>query len=114
MRSMPVLRWTSYLAPANEDLYRDVAEVASAAAGAEAAFQACVPYERLSSDDFAFLCGLAFVALGSSLHAIAAPVPRGSRYRGRPVYFSDVIVRADSRYRSFSDLRGATFAYNEQ
>ena len=37
----------------------------------------------------------------------------GARYGGRPVYFSDVIVRRDSRFRHFTDLRGASWAYNE-
>jgi phosphonate transport system substrate-binding protein len=44
---------------------------------------------------------------------IAAPVLHGERYGGRPVYFSDVIVAADSDVRSFADLRGRSFAYNE-
>jgi phosphonate transport system substrate-binding protein len=44
---------------------------------------------------------------------IAAPVLQGERYAGRPVYFSDVIVGADSDARSFADLRGRSFAYNE-
>jgi phosphonate transport system substrate-binding protein len=44
---------------------------------------------------------------------IAAPVLQGERYEGRPVYFSDVIVGADSDARSFADLRGRSFAYNE-
>jgi phosphonate transport system substrate-binding protein len=35
------------------------------------------------------------------------------RYQGQPVYFSDVVVRKDSPYQTFEDLRGATFAYNE-
>ena len=29
------------------------------------------------------------------------------------MYFSDVVVRRDSVYQSFRDLRGATWAYNE-
>jgi phosphonate transport system substrate-binding protein len=44
---------------------------------------------------------------------IAAPVLHGERYAGRPVYFSDVIVRRQSPYREFSDLRGRSWAYNE-
>jgi phosphonate transport system substrate-binding protein len=36
-----------------------------------------------------------------------------SRYEGRPIYFSDVVVRADSPIRRFADLRGASWAYNE-
>ena len=44
---------------------------------------------------------------------IAAPVLQGRRYGGRPVYFSDVIVRRESDIRSFADLRDRSFAYNE-
>jgi len=35
------------------------------------------------------------------------------RYGARPVYYSDVIVHADSSFRQFEDLRGGTWAYNE-
>jgi phosphonate transport system substrate-binding protein len=45
---------------------------------------------------------------------IAAPVLQGERYGGRPVYFSDVIVRGDSDVRSFADLKDRSFAYNER
>jgi phosphonate transport system substrate-binding protein len=44
---------------------------------------------------------------------VAAPVLRGERYGGQPIYFSDVIVAAPSPHRSFADLRGARWAYNE-
>jgi len=44
---------------------------------------------------------------------LAAPVLQGPRYQGRPVYFSDVIVRRDSPLRSFADLRGASWSYND-
>lgn len=37
----------------------------------------------------------------------------GARYAGRAVYFSDVVVRRDSTARSFADLRGLRWAYNE-
>jgi len=41
---------------------------------------------------------------------IAAPVLMGERYHDRPLYFSDVIVDRDSRFRSFLDLRGRSSA----
>jgi hypothetical protein len=44
---------------------------------------------------------------------VAAPVLQGARYGGLPIYFSDVIVHADSGISSFSELRGRTWAYNE-
>lgn len=39
---------------------------------------------------------------------------RGARYGGRPIYFSDVVVGADSEAQSFEDLRGRSFAVNER
>ena len=38
---------------------------------------------------------------------------RGARYRNRPIYFSDVVVRNDGQARSLADLRGCTWAVNE-
>jgi phosphonate transport system substrate-binding protein len=40
-------------------------------------------------------------------------VLEGERYHGRPIYFSDVIVRRDSALKSFADLRGRTWSYND-
>ncbi len=76
-------------------------------------------YEDLYDADFSFLCGLPYVLrtaprrTPSAMMAIAAPVLQGDRYQNRPIYFSDVIVRQDSPYASFADLRGCTWAYNE-
>ena len=39
---------------------------------------------------------------------------RHPRYQNRPIYFSDVVVRRDSHFRTFADLRGASWAYNER
>lgn len=59
------------------------------------------PYTRLIDEERA------------PIRLLAAPVMAGARYGGRPIYFSDVIVRRDSRFRQFDDLRGASWAYNE-
>jgi phosphonate transport system substrate-binding protein len=67
--------------------------------------------------DVGFICGLPYVQLRREtpppVELLAAPVLVGDRYQGRPIYFSDVIVRGDSRFRTFADLRGASWAYNE-
>jgi phosphate/phosphite/phosphonate ABC transporter binding protein len=64
----------------------------------------------------AFLCGQPYVEKhdrpGGALELLAAPVMAGARYQGRPVYFTDVIVRTDAPARSFADLRGLAWAYN--
>lgn len=61
----------------------------------------------------AFICGLRYTRRADTLEPLAAPLPAGPRYRGRPVYFSDVVVRRESRFRRFADLRGARLAYSE-
>jgi phosphonate transport system substrate-binding protein len=49
----------------------------------------------------------------SPAEPIAAPVLQGDRYGGKPIYFSDVIVHRDSDARSFLDLRGRSWSFNE-
>lgn len=44
---------------------------------------------------------------------LAAPVLRGARYAGLPIYYSDVVVAAESRLTSFEDLRGRSWSYND-
>lgn len=66
--------------------------------------------------DLCWLCGLPYadkVDAGDAIEVGVAPVMCGARYNGKPVYFSDVMVRADSPYTSFADLLGASWAYNE-
>lgn len=68
--------------------------------------------------DFGFICGLPYVELAdrdpAPIELVAAPVLQGERFQGRPVYFSDVIVRSDSPYRSFEDLRGCRWSFNDR
>jgi phosphonate transport system substrate-binding protein len=68
--------------------------------------------------DVAFICGLPYVRMTSEYNCpvelLAAPILVGKRYRHRPIYFSDVIVRSESPYTSFDNLRGCVWAYNER
>lgn len=67
--------------------------------------------------EIGWICSLPYVraadAGNSPFELLVAPVVDHPRYHGKPVYFSDVIVRRESAYHSFADLRGATWAYNE-
>jgi hypothetical protein len=45
-------------------------------------------------------------------HLLAAPVPSPARYQGRPIYFTDLVVRADSDYRTLEDTFGGRIAYS--
>ena len=64
-----------------------------------------------------WICGLPYIVEADKqqtpIELLAAPVMAGSRYKQKPVYFSDVIVKADSDIRNFADLRGKKWAYNE-
>jgi phosphonate transport system substrate-binding protein len=64
-----------------------------------------------------WLCGLPYVQEAdravARVELLAAPVMRGTRYAGRPVYFSDLIIRHDHPARCLADLRGASVAINE-
>ena len=70
------------------------------------------------SFDGAFVCGLPYILMTRSseppMELLAAPVLRGQRYGNRPVYFSDVIVRRDSSFQTFGDLKGRSWAFNER
>lgn len=44
---------------------------------------------------------------------LAAPVMQPPRYLNQPIYYSDIVVHRESRFQSFADLRGASWAYNE-
>ena len=77
-------------------------------------------YEEFFSGKFegAFVCGLPYILMTRMpeppMELIGAPVLSGDRYEDRPIYFSDVIVKADSPYQTFHDLRGASWAFNER
>lgn len=65
-----------------------------------------------------WICGLPYVwkinAGEPAIELCAVPVMRHERYGNSPVYFSDVVVHRDSRFKSFEDLRGASWVYNER
>lgn len=116
-RTQP-LRFVNFLCPALEPAYARVAAFVGARLSRPTTLRNSSSFNELTSGqvDVAFICGLAYLRVrrSASLRVIAAPVLQGERYAGRAVYFSDVVVRAESPYTSFDDLRGTTFAYNEE
>jgi phosphonate transport system substrate-binding protein len=113
------LVFANFLAPNMSSVYADVAARVGRALGTPAELIEGAGFEQLldGSVDIAFLCGLPYVRLcrerPGALRPLAAPVLDGARYQDRPVYFSDVIVRRESPFRSFDDLRGQRWAYND-
>ncbi|HEX3323114.1 MAG TPA: PhnD/SsuA/transferrin family substrate-binding protein [Terriglobales bacterium] len=65
-----------------------------------------------------WICGLAYVRASDRqdklIELLVAPVRRDPRYDAKPVYYSDFIVRSETNFHSFEDLRGRTWGYNER
>jgi len=59
-----------------------------------------------------FMCGYPWALRAERPRLLAAPVPSPARYGGRPVYFTDFVVRADSRFETLEDTFGARLAFS--
>lgn len=57
------------------------------------------------------MCGLPFAARIPTPLLVAAPIPSPARYGGRPVYFTDIVVRADSAFHRLEDTFGGIVGY---
>lgn len=117
------LKIASYLAPNMFWFYSAVGAYLSRVLGVETAIVQS-QYDPLSDPlllqdrlDLMFICGLPFTrcdrAFPHQLQALVAPVMQATRYQGCPVYFSDIIVNANSSLKTFDDLAGKTFCYND-
>ena len=59
-----------------------------------------------------FMCGYPWVVREHRPRLLASPVPSPERYGNQPVYFSDFVVRADSRFATLEDTFGTRLAYS--
>jgi phosphonate transport system substrate-binding protein len=113
-----LLRFSTFLAPSLCPVYEAISRHVGRRLGAATEFTVAESYDELADADVSFVCGLAYIELCGPgrlpLRPVAAPVLAGPRYWGRPVYFSDVIVRRDRSFGSFADLEGASWCFNER
>jgi phosphonate transport system substrate-binding protein len=113
------LRIATFLAPNMLPVYEFVADAIGREIGTGAELVVGASFDQFANGeiDAGFICGLPYVQLArqtpAPVEVLAAPVIRGDRYAGRPIYFSDVIVRRNSPVRTFADLRGLSWAYND-
>ncbi|HYB69558.1 MAG TPA: phosphate ABC transporter substrate-binding protein, partial [Candidatus Bathyarchaeia archaeon] len=61
-----------------------------------------------------FMCGYPWAMRRDRPHLLASPVPSPPRYGGRPVYFTDFIVRDDSPHVRLEDTFGGCLAYSTE
>ncbi|KAA2237603.1 phosphate/phosphite/phosphonate ABC transporter substrate-binding protein [Salinarimonas soli] len=59
----------------------------------------------------AFACGYPFATDRFPLRPVAAPVPAGRRYGGRPVYATDLVARADGPLHGLEDSFGGRIGW---
>lgn len=119
MGGPPPLRFVTLLAPVMEPVYRAVAQATGSAVGRAAELSAARDVGALERDGFdvAFVCSPVYLWLVDRdrplAEAIAAPILSDPRFGGEARSCSEVIIRSGLRARRFTDLRGATLAYNE-
>jgi phosphonate transport system substrate-binding protein len=118
MTNYPI-RFATFLAPNMFPVYQFITNYVGEKLGCPTELIVGSSFDQFSAGqaEVGFICGLPYVHLArqrpSPVELLAAPVLHGGRYQGRPVYFSDVIVRRDSPYQTFADLRGCVWAYND-
>jgi ABC-type phosphate/phosphonate transport system substrate-binding protein len=59
----------------------------------------------------AFMCGWPYSRAQAGYQLLAAPVPSPARYGGQAIYFTDLVVKADSPFRTLEDTFGGSLAY---
>jgi phosphonate transport system substrate-binding protein len=113
------IRFATYLAPCVRPAYQAVADEVGRRLGLTAELVTGRSLRQIAEGQFdvSFICSPPYIELASAsppaAYVLAAPVLTDPAFGGRPAYRSDVIVRADSRFQSFADLRGASWAFNE-
>ena len=119
-----MVRVASFLADTARPIYERIAAYLAAHLESPVEFLPGVPWEerhrRLDAGeiDLAFICGLPYTRkydrADRPIELLCAPVMAASRYGGQPIYFTDVVVRRDHPARSFTDLRGRSWAYSDE
>ena len=114
---------TTCLAENSEPLCRALAKLIYDELALPCRFVNDIPWperaRRLAQGDIqlGWICGLLFIQLrreqNSPLQLLAAPVMAGADYANRPVYFSRLVVRQESPFTTFSELRGLRLGFNE-
>jgi phosphate/phosphite/phosphonate ABC transporter binding protein len=113
------LRFATFLAPNLLPTYRFLADRIAHHLGRPVEVLVGSSFDQFERGeaDLGVICGLPYVWLADRrpqpVEPLAAPVLAGDRYGGRPVYYSDVIVRHDSPITCLEELRGCSWAYNE-
>jgi ABC-type phosphate/phosphonate transport system substrate-binding protein len=103
--------------PEVADLWRGLLEALGNAAGVDLAVVSHAPPAPLAElwqrEDKAavFMCGLPFSRGAFAAQLLAAPVPSPAAFQGLPCYWSELLVRRDSGFRTLEDTFGHRIAF---
>lgn len=119
----PILKFTSCMAASMDVTCAAIADYVSSRLALPAEFVGDVSWQvreqRFDAGEIqiCWICGLPYTQKfdrsNSAFELLVAPVMQADRYQNRPIYFSDVVVRQESPFHQFADLRGSRWAYNE-
>src|SRR5829696_8428010 len=105
------LRFVTFLAPNMAPVYRFLADRIGQRLGRRVELVVGRSFDQFQAGevDLGVICRLPYVWLAarcpSPVEPMTAPILSGARYGGRPVYYSDVIVRHDSPISCLEELR---------
>ncbi len=113
-----MLRFATFLSPVLYDTYAHITQYIGERLGVPTTLHVGQSLDEFATGeaDIGFLCGLLYARMPQPrpVELLAAPVVMGERYHGKPLYYSDVIVRRDSPFTSFDALQGTHWAFNEE
>jgi phosphonate transport system substrate-binding protein len=115
----------AFVSEGGVDIYKEIIEYIEKKIGIKAEFVTGLSYSTVNSMieqgvvQIAFICGYPYVLSHDGTDTpptklLVAPVMDSPLYKGKPVYYSYVIVHKDSPFQSFEQLKGKIWVYNDK
>lgn len=114
----------AFVSESGVGVYEDIAHYLTRKMGKKIEFVTGLAYGTINgmletgAVDCGFICGMPYVLLHDrpepAASLVAAPIMKAARYNNQPKYYSDLIVRNDSPYKTLQDLKGRTYVYNDE
>lgn len=115
----------AFVSEKGTDVYAKISEYLHKKTELETDFLTGLSYSTVNSmvengaADIAFVCGYPYILSHDGkenppMKLLAAPVMESPLYEGKPIYYSYTIVPLASEAKSFKDLKGKRYVYNDK